>query len=231
MNWDTLFFMVFPYISLAIFVVVSIYRSVYRPFSVSSQSSQLLERRKLFWGSVPFHYGIVLVLLLHLLMFVLPGLVRAWNAAPVRLYLLEVTTLILALWALWGLLALTYRRASARRVQVVTSVMDVVVLALLLVSAITGILIATVYRFGSTWFTAIFAPYLASVFTLQPAVTMVTPLPWVIKLHVINFFLLLAVFPFSRLIHIAAYPIRYLVRPWQIVIWNLRPPTDKPLGQ
>jgi nitrate reductase gamma subunit len=31
---------------------------------------------------------------------------------------------------------------------------------------------------------------------------------------------MLAVFPFSRLIHILTYPFAYLVRPWQIVIWN-----------
>ena len=49
------------------------------------------------------------------------------------------------------------------------------------------------------------------------------PLPWVIKLHVINFFVLLAVFPFSRLVHIITYPLGYLIRPWQIVIWNRRP--------
>ena len=70
MNWDTFFFVAFPYFALAIFVVVSIYRMIHRPFSVSSQSSQLLERRKLYWGSFPFHYGIVIVLLLHLLMWV-----------------------------------------------------------------------------------------------------------------------------------------------------------------
>jgi nitrate reductase gamma subunit len=227
MNWDTIFFAAFPYIALAIFVVVSIYRFIQRPFSVSSQSSQLLERRKLYWGSFPFHYGIVLVLLLHLLMWVLPGVVRAWNASPVRLYILEITALILAVWALWGLAVLIFRRATTRRVQVVTSVMDVVVLVLLLVSVITGILNATLYRWGSTWFTAIFAPYLTSVLTLQPAVAMITPLPWNIKLHVINFFLLLAVFPFSRLIHIAMYPVRYLGRPWQIVIWNRRPAVHK----
>ena len=38
-----------------------------------------------------------------------------------------------------------------------------------------------------------------------------------------NFFVLLAVFPFSRLIHIATYPIGYLIRPWQIVISYLAP--------
>ena len=107
--------------------------------------------------------------------------------------------------------------------RVVTTPMDLVVLVLLLVSAITGVLIATVYRFGSSWFTAVFTPYLWSVLTLQPQVSLVAPLPWVIKLHVINFFVLLAVFPFSRLIHIVTYPLGYLIRPWQIVIWNRRP--------
>lgn len=227
MNWDTFFFVAFPYISLAIFVVVSIYRGIQRPFSVSSQSSQLLERRKLYWGSMPFHYGIVIVLFLHLAFLVIPGVIGAWNGSPVRLYILEITGLVLALWSLWGLGVLIYRRATSRRVQVVTSVMDVVILVLLLVSVITGIINATVYRWGSTWFAAIFAPYLGSVLTLQPAVNLVAPLPFNIKLHVINFFLLLAVFPFSRLIHIAAYPIRYITRPWQIVIWNRRPAVRK----
>ena len=70
-------------------------------------------------------------------------------------------------------------------------------------------------------------PYLWSVLTLRPLVTLVAPLPWVIKLHVLNFFILVAVLPFSRLIHIAAYPLGYLFRPWQVVLWNRRPGTDR----
>jgi nitrate reductase gamma subunit len=106
----------------------------------------------------------------------------------------------------------------------VTTPMDLVLLALLLVSAITGVLTATLYRFGSYWFTVIFAPYLMSVITFQPSVGLVAPLPWLIKLHVINFFVLLAVFPFSRLVHILAYPLSYLIRPWQIVVRNRKAP-------
>lgn len=224
MNWDTLFFVILPYLSLAIFVAVSIYRSVYRPFSVSSLSSQLLERKKLYWGSVPFHWGIVIVLLAHLTALVLPSGLRLWNAVPIRLYLLEATGLALGLWALVGLLILAWRRLTEKRVRVVSTPMDYVILALLLVSLVTGVLTATVYRFGSSWFTAVFTPYLWSVLTLQPQVALVAPLPWLIKVHVINFFLLLAVFPFSRLLHIATYPLRYLFRPWQIVIWNRKEP-------
>jgi nitrate reductase gamma subunit len=118
---------------------------------------------------------------------------------------------------------------SEKRIRVVTSPMDVVVLIFLLVSMVTGVLVATIYRFGTFWFTAIFTPYLASLFTLQPKLNLVAPLPWLIKLHVLNFFILLAIFPFSRLIHIIAYPIGYLIRPWQLVVWNRKPrPTQEP---
>lgn len=222
MNWDTIFFVILPYIALVVCIVASIYRSMYRPFTVSSMSSQLLEGRKLFWGSLPFHYGIVLVLLGHLFALVLPGQLQLWNSAPVRLYLLEATSLALGLWALVGLGVLLWRRLSDRRVRVVTTPMDLVLLLLLLVSAITGVLTATVYRFGSWWFTTVFTPYVWSVLTFRPLVSLVAPMPWLIKVHVVNFFILLAVFPFSRLIHMAAYPIGYLIRPWQILIWNRR---------
>lgn len=220
MSWDTIFFVIFPYISLTIAIVVTIYRSIYRPFTLSSNSSQLLERKKLYWGSVSFHYGIVLVLLGHLFALLLPRGLLLWNSVPIRLYVLELTGLALGIWALVGLLILLWRRLSEKRVRVITTPMDLVVLLLVIVSTLTGVLVATLYRFGTSWFTVIFTPYLISLFTFQPMVSLVAPLPWLIKLHVINFFILLAVFPFSRLIHIITYPVGYLIRPWQIVIWN-----------
>jgi nitrate reductase gamma subunit len=220
MDWNNLFFAIFPYLTTGFFWVGMVYRSFYRPFTISSLSSQLLERRKLFWGSISFHYGIVIILLVHLLALLFPRSLILWNAMPLRLFLLELSGLALGLWALVGLTILLWRRFSTPRVQAVTTPMDLVVLVLLLVSVVTGVLTSTLYRFGSYWFTAIFTPYLVSVLTLRPNVALVTPLPWVIKLHVINFFLLLAIFPFSRLVHILTYPLGYLVRPWQIVIRN-----------
>ena len=229
MIWNTILFVIFPYIAITLFITVSIYRSIYRPFTVSSMSSQLLERKKLYWGSISFHYGIILVLLGHLLALLLPQSLRIWNNVPIRLYLVELTGLALGIWALVGLCVLVWRRLSEKRIRVVTSPMDVVVLIFLLVSLVTGVLVATIYRFGTFWFTAIFTPYLASLFTLQPKLNLVAPLPWLIKLHVLNFFILLAIFPFSRLIHIIAYPIGYLIRPWQLVVWNRKPrPTQEP---
>jgi nitrate reductase gamma subunit len=223
MNLDTVLFMIFPYISLTLFVTVTIYRSIVRPFSISSISSQLLESKKLYWGNIAFHYGIIIVLLGHLAALVLPAGLRMWNAVPVRLYLLEGTGLALGIWALAGLGILLWRRMSERRIRAVTTVMDMVVLAVCILSALTGVLVAVLYRFGSLWFTAVFTPYIWSILTLQPQINLVAPLPWLIKLHVVNFFILLAVFPFSRLVHILTYPLGYLVRPWQLVIWNRKP--------
>lgn len=222
MIWDTIFFVIFPYIAATVFIVATVYRGIYRPFTISSMSSQLLERDKLYWGSIAFHYGILLVLLGHLLALLMPKGLLLWNAVPIRLYLLELTGLGLGLWALAGLCVLLWRRLTEKRLRPVTSPMDIVVLALLLVSTVTGVLTATVYRFGSYWFSGIFSPYLASLLTFQPNMGLVAPLPWVIKLHVINFFVVLAVFPFSRLVHILTYPVGYLARPWQIVIANRR---------
>lgn len=219
MNWDSVFFVILPYAAFLLAVIVTVYRSIYRPFTVSSLSSQLLERKQLYWGSISFHWGIVLILLMHLLAVLLPQGLLLWNAAPLRLYLLEFSGLALGLWSLGGLLILIWRRLSSRRIRVVTSPMDMIVLLGLLVSVITGVIIATAYRFGSYWFTGVFTPYLLSLFVLQPRVDLVAPLPWVIKLHVINFFVLMLLFPFSRLVHIFTYPLGYLLRPWQIVVW------------
>ena len=231
MNWDTLLFVIFPYISLAIFFAVTIYRSLYQPFTVSSLSSQLFERRKPYWGSISFHYGVVLVLLGHLLALLLPQDLRLWNDVPIRLYLVELTGLALGIWALAGLVILLWRRLSVKRLRVISTPMDFAVLVLLLVSVMSGVLVATLYRFGTFWFTAIFSPYLVSVLTFQPKASLVTPLPWLIKLHVTNFFILLAICPFSRLVHILTYPLGFLIRPWQIVIYNRRRARQTPESQ
>ena len=222
MNWDNALFLIFPYISLAVFIIVALYRSIYRPFSISSLSSQLLERKKLYWGAISLHWGIIIILTAHLLALLFPEGLVLWNSVPVRLYLLEITGLALGLWVLGGLLVLLWRRLSDRRVLKVTTPMDFVVLLLLLFSVVTGVWIATGYRFGSFWFTGVFTPYLRSLFLLQPRVELVAPLPPVIKWHVLNFFVLLIIFPFSRLIHIVTYPLSYLFRPWQIVVRTRR---------
>jgi nitrate reductase gamma subunit len=123
------------------------------------------------------------------------------------------------LWATIGMVVLLWRRIFHPRVRAVSTLMDYVVLALLFVSLVTGVMIASYYRWGSYWFTGIFSPYIMSILTFRPNAESLAPLPFTIKLHVFNFFLLTMAFAFSRLVHIFTWPLGYLFRPWQIVIW------------
>jgi nitrate reductase gamma subunit len=219
MNWNSLLFGIFPYIALTLAVAVTAYRMVYRPFSVSAQSSQLLEQKRLFFGSVAMHWGLVIVLLGHLVALLLPKGLLLWNAVPVRLYLLEITGLALGIWALFGTYLLLARRISVARVRSASTPMDYLVLVVILISALTGVLTAVLYRYGSFWFPAVMTPYLWSILTLQPRPELIRDLPFWTQLHVFNFWLFLAVFPFSRLVHVITVPLGYALRPWQIVIW------------
>ena len=225
MDWNTLLFVIFPYVALIVATVVTIYRSRVRPFSISSLSSQLLERRFLFWGSIPFHWGITIILTFHLIAIFIPQSIVLWNAEPLRLYALEISGLALGLWATVGMVVLLTRRVSVARIRAVSTPMDYVVLILVLVSLVTGVIIASFYRWGSYWFTAIFTPYIMGILTFRPNAAPLLPLPFTIKLHVFNFFLLTLAFSFSRLVHIITWPLSYLWRPWQIVIALRRPRT------
>ena len=219
---NDLLFLALPYASIALFVAVTVLRFRQRPFTVSSLSSQLLERKRLYWGSIPFHWGVVLILLGHLAALLVPRGILWWNAVPARVYLLEGSGAALAVWALIGLVVLTWRRLSHPRIRAVSSPMDYVVLALLLVQLATGLWTAASYRFGSSWFAGVMTPYLWSILTLRPRPDLMLDLMWPVKVHVLGFFVLLAVLPFSRLVHIVTLPLGYLVRPWQIVVWTQR---------
>ena len=112
---NVLLFAALPYVSVVLFLLVSIQRYRRDPFTFSSLSSQFLETKELFWGSVPFHLGILTLFFGHLVGFLFPRGMTLWNGVPIRLFLLESTALAAALLTLFGLGALIVRRAAAPR--------------------------------------------------------------------------------------------------------------------
>ena len=217
---DVLLFAALPYVAMVLFLGVSIQRYRRDPFTFSSLSSQFLESRSLFWGSVPFHVGILTLFFGHLLGFLLPRQLTLWNLIPVRLFVFEVTALIAAMLTLIGLIGLIVRRIQTPRLRVNTSSGDVVVYVLLLFQIVTGLWVAISLRWGSAWYTQTLVPYLWSIFSFQPEIKRVVELPLVARLHVVGAFVLFAAFSFTRLVHALVAPVPYLWRPLQLVIWN-----------
>ncbi len=220
--FDSVLFIAFPYLAVVTAVWVGIYRYRNDRFSYSSQSSQFLENRVLSWGSAPWHYAILIILAAHLLAALFPGLWGSLISAPIRLYILEVTGLALALTAVLALGLLVYRRLTTPRVRSVTSLADMLLLVLLLAQVALGFWVSLFFRWGADWYLHTAVPWLQSLVTFQPDIATVTTLPWVVKLHMLGGFLVLAVFPFTRLVHAVTFPVRYLWRPYQVVVWNRR---------
>ncbi len=143
---DNFLYVIFPYIAVGIFLVGVVWRYKQNGFKYSSLSAQFLEGRKGFWGAIPFHWGIIIVFLGHLIAFLFPQLTLSWNSSPVRLIAIEVLAFTFGLSALIGLVGLFIRRISDARIKVVTTRMDLAIEVLLLVQIILGCWIAVGYR-------------------------------------------------------------------------------------
>ncbi|MCL4202955.1 MAG: respiratory nitrate reductase subunit gamma [Pirellulaceae bacterium] len=218
-NLGELLFAVLPYVALFTFLLVTIQRYRSRAFTYSSLSSQFLENRQHFWALVPFHYGIIILLFGHLIGLLIPRTVLLWNSHPLRLYVLEVAALAFGVLTLVGLLSLVVRRMQANKVRVTTSLADWAVYTLLLVQVAGGIAMAVLYPWGTSWYAAAAAPYLHSIFLLQPDISYVVGMPWLVQLHIVNAFVIITLFPFTRLVHILVIPNPYLWRRPQVVRW------------
>lgn len=216
---DLILFAVAPYLALALFFLITIWRYRARPYTYSSLSSQFLENKRHFWGIVPFHFGILTVLAGHIVAFLTPSSILWWNNTPVRLYVLEVTALAAGLMTLVGTVALVARRFSDHKMRRVTTTADWIVLGILLAQIGTGIWVALFHPWGSSWFAAALTPYLWSLVRFSPDVIAVSALPPIVKMHIALAWTLIAFFPFTRLVHILVVPNPYLWRKPQVVRW------------
>ena len=216
---DQFLFAILPYMVAITFLPVTIQRYRSRGFSYSSLSSQFLENQQHFWGLVPFHYGILVVVAGHFVAFLMPKQLLAWNTQPLRLYLLEVTGLVFAALSLIGLCAALVRRFTSSKVRIVTTTRDWVLFGLLLTQIASGIGVAIFHPWGSSWFAAAVTPYLWSLVKLNPNLAAVSAMPFMVKFHIVNAYLVIGYFPFTRLVHVLVIPNPYLWRKPQVVRW------------
>jgi nitrate reductase gamma subunit len=216
---DQLLFIVLPYVAFIIFLLVSIRRYIREKFTFSSLSSQFLENQQHFWGLVPFHYGIIVILTGHLIGFLIPREVLWWNSVPLRLYVLEISAFIFGVLTMVGLVSIIVRRATNPKLKMVTSTADWVLFGIFVVQIFSGLYVAVFHSWGSSWFASSASPYLWSLFMLNPDITYITAMPWMVKLHIIGAYVMIAFFPFTRLVHALVVPNPYLWRKPQVVRW------------
>ena len=211
-------FGVFPYLAVALAVIGVAWRALRLRDTFTARSSQLLESRLQRPAATAWHWAIVIILLAHFFALILPGPFAALLGNPARTYALEVIGLALGILAFAGVALLIVRRLAS--LTHTTAFTDWLLLAALLVQAGTGLTTAFTLRFGSGWFLHTATPWLASLLTLQPELSRIHVLPLVVKIHFFNAFVLVALLPLSRLMHVLTLPIPYLWRPPQIVSWR-----------
>ncbi|MFK5854904.1 MAG: respiratory nitrate reductase subunit gamma [Bacteroidota bacterium] len=214
------FFIGLPYAAIILMLVGSIFRYTNFGFKVSSLSSQFLESKELFYGSRPFHWGIMFLFFGHLVAFLFPRSVIVWDSVPLRLIILEVVAFGFGLLTLYGIVMLIIRRLKHRRLIMVTSKMDAFVYVILLTQIISGLWVAYFARWGSAWFPTVLTPYLWSLLVFDPDIAAIVTLPLSVKIHIVSAFTLIGMIPFTRFVHFLVYPFTYFTRPYQYVIWN-----------
>ena len=125
----------------------------------------------------------------------MPGVWRAITAIAFALVAIETVGIALAFLCIAGMLVLIVRRLVSPKVQAVTTNVDLVVQALLLVQIVLGLSVALSYRWGAAWAPGTVVPYLWSIVTLQPDATFVAEMPGLVKAHIAGAWVIIGLIP------------------------------------
>ncbi|GGB08433.1 respiratory nitrate reductase subunit gamma [Macrococcus hajekii] len=213
---DQFIWVIFPYACIAIFIIGHLFRFKYDQFSWTAKSSEFIEKKSLMWGSLLFHLGIIPVILGHVVGLGIPAnWLRAIGVSD-HLYHIGAVYVgsIFGIVTLIGMLLLTARRITNENVRKLSSLSDILVNILLLFIVFIGcystiVTNASLPHFDyrqtiSVWFRGLLA--------LRPEASYMIDVPWAFKLHVLTGFLIFALWPFTRLVHVWSVPVNYVGR-------------------
>lgn len=206
----------FPYVAGALFVAGHAWRWRFDRLGWTSGSSQLLEQRWLRIGSPLFHIGLLGVLGGHVIGILVPAGVT--SAIGVSDHVYHVFSLAagggFGVLALAGIVILTLRRLLIGRVRKNGSGVDIAVDLLLLAVIGLGMGETIGWQLGvgeyayretvSVWFRDLFA--------FRADASLMSGAPWIYQAHTLASVTLLALWPFSRLVHVWTAPIQYVIR-------------------
>lgn len=218
---DILLWGVFPYVCIALLIGGTIWRYKYDQFGWTTRSSQLYEGRLLRIASPLFHFGILVVLIGHLMGLLIP---KSWtDAVGISQHAYHLMALSLGALAgictLVGVVLLIWRRRTTGPVFAATTANDKFMYIFLVAAIVLGLL-ATF--FGSITpdgqaehnYRETVSIWFRSLFVFQPNIETMAAATTLFHLHVLVGLLLFAVWPFTRLVHAFSAPVEYLFRPY-----------------
>jgi nitrate reductase gamma subunit len=222
-NLNHFLFGIYPYIALAVFALGSLARFDREQYTWKSDSSQLLKRGQLRWGSNLFHVGILGIFFGHLFGLLTP--LAVWHAlgvtAEAKQQLAVVAGGLAGVACLIGLLLLLHRRLSEPRIRATSRTMDLVILLLLLAQLVLGLFSITVSLKHPDGVEMVkLMQWAQHIVTFRGgAAEFVTDVAMVFKLHLVLGMTIFLLFPFSRLVHVWSgfASVLFLFRPYQVV--------------
>jgi nitrate reductase gamma subunit len=209
---------VLPYLAIVTLVGGTIWRYRYDQFGWTTRSSQLYESRLLRIGSPLFHFGLVFVIVGHIGGLVIP---MSWTEAvgitqeQYHAVALSVGG-VAGFCTLVGIAILVYRRRRTGPVFMATTKNDKLMYVVLVGAIVLG-LWATIAgaRAGHEGnYRETVSPWFRSIFVLQPDVDSMAAAPLTFQIHTLTGLALIAIFPFTRLVHAFTAPLHYLFRPY-----------------
>ncbi len=222
---------IFPYVCITSFVVGHIWRFRFDKFGWTSRSSELYEKRLLSIASPLFHFGMLGVIGGHVIGLLVP---ESWTSAlgiSEHTYHLVAVVLgtVAGLATVTGLVLLIYRRRMTPSVFKVTSPMDKVMYPVLGAVILLGLantigvgLFGVGGHDGGYNYRLTVSVWFRDVLTFHPAASMMNGVPWSFQAHVVVAFLLFAIWPYTRLVHVLAAPFGYAFRPY--IVYRSRDP-------
>jgi len=213
---NAILFGIYPYICLSVFLLGSLVRFDRQQYSWRSQSSQLLRRRQLIWGSNLFHAGILVILFGHTGGLLTP--VAVFEALGISHTAKQLIAIVVGGVAgtlcLIGLVMLLHRRLSDPRIRKTSSFADIAVLFLLLAQLVLGLatIFVSLHHLDGSEMVALMN-WAQAIVTFRPgAAAYVLDVSPVFKCHLMLGMTLFLIFPFTRLVHIWSAPVWYLGR-------------------
>jgi nitrate reductase gamma subunit len=219
---NTFLFGVYPYICLTVLLVGSLIRFDREPYTWKSDSSQLLKRGRLRFGSNLFHVGVIVVVLGHFVGFLTPEWAIDWAINPAQHQLIAmVIGGIAGVMAIVGLSVVIQRRAIEPRLRLNSRKLDFTILVMLWLQLALGIATVPVsaQHMGGAHF-AILVQYVQGIVIFNAGASqLMLGMPLVYKLHILLGFSIFLISPFTRMVHIwsGVGSLAYLFRPYQIV--------------